>query len=78
MFIRTCLAVAVILTVLPAPTRGQEQPVSAFLDELWPDAKAKGITRATFDLAFKGFTPDQRVIAAPSGSRNTVNPSATM
>ena len=32
--------------------------------ELWPDAQAKGITRATFDLAMRGVTPDPRVIAA--------------
>jgi lytic murein transglycosylase len=35
---------------------------SGFLAQLWPDAKAKGITRANFDLAFTGLTPDQRVI----------------
>ena len=32
--------------------------------ELWPDAQAKGITRANFDLALNGVTPDPRVIAA--------------
>ena len=64
MFTRLYLAVAVILTVLATPSRGQEQPVSAFLAELWPDAQAKGINRATFDTAMKGFAPDQRVIAA--------------
>ena len=64
MFIRFHLAVAAILIVLVAPSRGQEQPVSAFLAELWPDAQAKGISRTTFDIAMKGFTPDQRVIAA--------------
>jgi lytic murein transglycosylase len=42
----------------------QQQTFQQFLDALWPDAKAKGITRATFDLAFKGVTPDERVIAA--------------
>ena len=51
MFIRFCLAVAAILAVLAEPSRGQEQPVSAFLAELWPDAQAKGINRATFDTA---------------------------
>ncbi len=35
----------------------------AFLQELWPDAQANGITRATFDKAFAGLTPDARVIA---------------
>lgn len=64
MFLRFHLAVAAILIVLVAPSRGQEQPVSAFLAALWPDAQAKGISRTTFDTAMKGFTPDQRVITA--------------
>jgi len=38
--------------------------VSAFLDALWADASKRGITRATFDRALAGFTPDARVIAA--------------
>jgi membrane-bound lytic murein transglycosylase B len=38
--------------------------VTAFLDALWPDAQKRGITRATFDQTFAGFTPDARVIAA--------------
>jgi len=37
---------------------------AAFVRDLWPDAQARGITRANFDLAFRGLTPDQRVIAA--------------
>ena len=46
------------------PLQAQEQSFAAFQAELWPDAQAKGITRATFDLALKGVTPDPRVIAA--------------
>ena len=45
----------------------QDKPAgdfSAFIAKLWPDAQAKGITRATFDTALRGVTPDQRVIAA--------------
>ncbi len=38
--------------------------VTAFLDALWKDASKRGITRATFEQAFTGFTPDARVIAA--------------
>jgi membrane-bound lytic murein transglycosylase B len=38
--------------------------VSAFLDALWADAQKRGITRATFEQALAGFTPDARVIAA--------------
>ena len=40
----------------PLPT-----PFRAFLDSLWPDAQALGITRATFDTAFKGLTPDLKL-----------------
>lgn len=46
-----------------APAR-PDPAFQKFLAELWPDAKAKGITRANFDLAFRGVTPDQRVINA--------------
>lgn len=35
-----------------------------FKSSLWPDAQAKGITHATFELALRGITPDSRVIAA--------------
>jgi len=64
MFIRFCLVIAAIVTVLTAPSRAEEQAVSTFLAELWADAQAKGISRTTFDAAMKAFTPDQRVIAA--------------
>ena len=46
------------------PSRAQDQPFSAFVNALWPDAQAKGVTRVNFDAAMKGVTPDQRVIAA--------------
>ena len=42
----------------------EDAAFTAFAVELWPDAQAKGVSRATFDLALKGLTPDQRVIAA--------------
>ncbi|HXX05063.1 MAG TPA: lytic murein transglycosylase [Xanthobacteraceae bacterium] len=37
---------------------------AAFLAGLWPDADRSGITRATFDSAFAGVTPDPAVLAA--------------
>lgn len=51
------------------PGGAQEAPPAdppgfdAFLRDLWPDAEARGITRATFDAAFAGATPDPRVMA---------------
>jgi len=47
----------------PADAPAQPDPsFLAFLRELWPDAQAKGVTRATFDMAFAGVTPDPRVM----------------
>jgi lytic murein transglycosylase len=68
MFARFIAASAFALLVLCAPAlaqkQEQEQSFAAFVNELWPDAQAKGVTRQTFDLAMKGVTPDPRVIAA--------------
>jgi membrane-bound lytic murein transglycosylase B len=58
------LAVFVTALALLLPARAQEQSFAAFVAKLWPDAQAKGVTRANFDLALRGVTPDPRVIAA--------------
>ena len=55
---------ALLLVCIAAPVRAQPQSFAQVVAKLWPDAQAKGITRATFDLALKGVTPDPRVIAA--------------
>ena len=44
-------ALTVIFAFMSAPAVAQEQSFAAFTAALWPDAQAKGITRATFDLA---------------------------
>jgi lytic murein transglycosylase len=54
----------VIFALVCTPVRAQQPSFAAFEAALWPDAQAKGITRATFDLALKGVTPNPRVIAA--------------
>ena len=68
MLIRLIAVFALIFVFTPAHAQGQEQgqeqSFAAFVSALWPDAQAKGITRANFDLAMKGVTPDPRVIAA--------------
>ncbi|MBV9556025.1 MAG: lytic murein transglycosylase, partial [Pseudolabrys sp.] len=64
-FLSALIAAVAILTLSSlAHAQNEQQNFQAFVDQLWPDAKAKGITRATFDLAMKGVTPDQRVITA--------------
>ncbi len=55
---------AVLLGLVGAPAHAQCQGFADFAAKLWPDAKAKGITRATFERALHGVTPDRRVIAA--------------
>jgi len=55
---------AVFVIALALPAQAQPKSFAAFVAELWPDAQAKGIARATFDEALRGVTPDQRVIAA--------------
>ena len=55
---------AFLFVLICAPASAQQQSFADFVAKLWPDAKAKGITRATFERALKGVTPDKRVIAA--------------
>ena len=63
---RTYLAAAALILSLVqiGPLCAQEQPFAAFVNDLWKDAGAKGVTRANFDLAMKNVSPDPRVIAA--------------
>lgn len=59
------VAVAIVLGQFCMPAEAQpRESFTAFVAKLWPDAEAKGVTRATFDLAMKRVTPDRRVIAA--------------
>jgi membrane-bound lytic murein transglycosylase B len=51
--------------VIAAPALAEiANSFAAFLEALWPEAAKAGITRATFDEAFAGLTPDPAVIAA--------------
>jgi len=63
MLLRPLLALAIVIGCLGGQAAAEES-FAKFLAELWPDAQAKGITRATFDRAFHGVTPNPRVIAA--------------
>ena len=61
---RARLALAFVLVCFATSAQARAPSFAAFVQELWPDAQAKGVTRATFDLAMRGVTPDARVIAA--------------
>ncbi len=65
-FIGRSCAAALIAIVAAAgvpsrPARGQviaSPSFQTFVTSLWPEAQALGISRATFDQAFRGLTPD--------------------
>ncbi len=40
----------------------------AFVQDLWPAARARGVSRATFDEAFRGVEPDAKIIALTQAS----------
>jgi len=50
-----CVAVAALATTVPPAAA---DAWSDFVAGLWPEAEAQGVSRATFDAAFRGLTPD--------------------
>jgi membrane-bound lytic murein transglycosylase B len=62
--VRRALLVLALLFASPSAECEPDNSFNAFLTTLWPDAEKAGITRATFDLALSGLTPDAGVIAA--------------
>lgn len=65
-------AAALLLLALPEPAGAGN--VKACVDSLWPAARSAGVTRATFDRAFQGFTPDPEVIEAANYQPEYVKP----
>lgn len=55
MVMAAALSVMTLCGSLEAQSR---QPFSAWLESFWPEAQRANITRATFDRAFNGVTPD--------------------
>ncbi len=52
------VALAVGLTTPPAAAQTQAEAFRAFIESLWSDAQARGISRATFEAATRGLEPD--------------------
>lgn len=61
-----------LVLALPAPAAADK--VQSCVESLWPSAKGAGVTRATFDRAFQGFTPDPEVIEAANFQPEYVKP----
>ena len=66
---------ALLLLALPAAAADTVDPkVQACVQSLWPAAKSAGVTRATFDRAFQGFTNDPEVVEAANFQPEYVKP----
>jgi len=56
------LAVLVAVLVSGAAAKAEaRQDFHAFIESLWPDAAAQGVSRKTFDAAFAGVEPDYSI-----------------
>ena len=60
-------------SLLSAPLQAADR-FTTCVQGLWPSAKAAGITRATFDRAFNGMTPDPEVIESANYQPEYVRP----
>lgn len=65
--------------VITAPALAQtEQPgqgdFNRFIEGLWPEARARGISRSTFEEAFRGVGPDAKIIALTKKQSEFVRP----
>ena len=72
-----CLAVSDPAHAQAAPKPGQSEAqagFSAFVESLWPDAKARGVARETFVAAFRGVTPDPKIVALTKKQSEFVQP----
>lgn len=61
---RTLLGAASTLVLAVSAAAEPVEAFDHFLAQLFTDAAARGVTRATFDAAFAGVTPDPAVMAA--------------
>jgi lytic murein transglycosylase len=65
------------LAVAGPPARAQEASQAdfqRFVQSLWPAAKARGVSRGTFDEAFAGVAPDPKIIALTRKQSEFVRP----
>ncbi|QFU15410.1 lytic murein transglycosylase [Microvirga thermotolerans] len=57
------------------PAQAQAQGgFQAFVQSLWPQARARGVSRATFEAAFRGVEPDSKIVALTRKQSEFVRP----
>ncbi len=63
MFVCLCLFLVLPLGHFDGtPALAQDASFSRWVEQLWPDARKKGVSKKTFQRAFRGVTPDPEVI----------------
>lgn len=67
------LLLALLIVIVTGPAFARED-FSTFVQGLWPEARAAGISRATFDSAFAGLKPDASVVAQTRKQSEFVRP----
>ncbi|HEU0148687.1 MAG TPA: lytic murein transglycosylase, partial [Bradyrhizobium sp.] len=60
--------------ILLAGAAGASADFGRFVHSLWPQAQARGVSRATFDAALRGVTPDSDVIERTRKQAEFVKP----
>ena len=65
--------IAAMLVMVSAATPASAN-FNAFLNGLWPQAKARGVSERTFRAAFNGMSPDPKVIAQTKKQAEFVKP----
>jgi membrane-bound lytic murein transglycosylase B len=74
---RLCGAVLVGLVLAgtaATAVAAQDADFRRFVESLWPEAQARGVLRATFDGAFRGVTPDPKIVALTKTQSEFVRP----
>ena len=70
-----CIAIAAVLLVIShKQSRAAENGFRGFVEALWPQAHRRGVSRATFERAFAGLTPDEAVLAKTHRQAEFVKP----
>jgi membrane-bound lytic murein transglycosylase B len=63
-----------LVSVLATPSAAHANNFQACVERFWPAARASGVSRATFDRATKGLTPDPEVIERANYQPEYVRP----
>ena len=68
------LAAGPALAQTPVEGPAVQAEVQSFVEGLWPEARARGVSRGMFDQAFAGVGPDAKIVALSEKQSEFVRP----